>query len=132
MESAIVKASQFIDEVYRKYGLILSLDDVHIGRLDLTADEVRKDSGYVCFYAWMEDVIFYMKAFKGKTVREAKYANVQDVKVTAEYPPHHAFNSAYGMTVWYVIKSDDDIELVEDSRYRRKKKEMAKRRALPA
>lgn len=130
MECAIVKASQFIDAAKKECGFSVDLNDVHIGRLEFASGEVQKDNGYVCFYAFENGKILYIKAFKGKTVRKVKVADARNVEVTAEYPPYHAFSSAYGITVWHVVKHDGDIELVEDSLYRlNKKREMAKQPA---
>lgn len=122
MESAILKASQFMDAAKKEYGFSFNLNDVHIGRLEFSTGEVQKDNGYICFYAFGAGKVWYMKAFKGKTVRKVKVADAQNVKVKVEYPPTHAFNSAYGMTVWHVVEHDNDVELVEDSRYHLRKK----------
>lgn len=123
METVILKASQFIDAAKKEHGINFRLSEIHIGRLEFLAGEAQKDNGYICFYAFGAGKIWYMKAFKGKTVRKVKVAEIENVKVKIEFLPFHAFVSAYESTTWHVVKTQDDIELVETHQYREMKKQ---------
>ena len=123
METAILKASQFIDAAKKEYGINFGLNEIHVGRLEFSAGEAQKDNGYICFYAFGAGKVWYLKAFKGKTVRKVKVAEIENVKVKIEFLPFHAFVSAYENTTWHVVKTQTDIELVETHQYNAMKKQ---------
>lgn len=105
MNTEILTAKQFIDAVLKEHGIEIPLGDVKIGRLFI--DE--RENGYVCFYAFYEGMIYWLKAFKGKTKRVVKFAVAGiDVSVLTEYRPHNAFKSAYGNTTWMVNENDGE------------------------
>ena len=123
METTILKASQFIESAKKECGIEFALSEVHVGRLEFSAGEAQKDNGYICFYAFGAGNIWYMKAFKGKTERKVKALEERNAKVKIEFLPNHAFVSAYGCTTWHVVKTQDDIELIETHQYNAMKKQ---------
>ncbi len=123
MKTEILKASQFIEATKKECGIELSLNEVHVGRLEFSVGEAKKDNGYICFYAFGTGKVWYLKAFKGKTVRKVKAAGIENVKVKIEFLPFHAFVSAYENTTWHVVKTQDDIELIETHQYNAMKKQ---------
>ena len=130
MESVILKASQFIEAAKKECGIEFGLNEVHVGRLEFLTSETQKDNGYICFYAFGAGKVWYLKAFKGKTVRKVKVAEIENVKVKIEFLSFHAFVSAYENTTWHVVFSQTDIELVETHQYNAMKKQ--KSAAQPA
>ncbi|MBQ8630451.1 MAG: hypothetical protein IJ479_01890 [Alphaproteobacteria bacterium] len=130
MESVILKASQFIEAAKKECGIEFGLNEVHVGRLEFLTGETQKDNGYICFYAFGAGKVWYLKAFKGKTVRKVKVTEIKNAKVKIEFLPCHAFVSAYENTTWHVVKTQDDIELIETHQYNAMKKQ--KSAAQPA
>lgn len=66
----ILRASQFISELDKTFGIKVQVSDVHLRRLSFL--HRKKDNGFVCFYAVTEESVYYLKAFCGKTRRQVR------------------------------------------------------------
>lgn len=108
----ITRAVQFVAAL-AGLGKQVNPQDVKIGRLNVNNE---RENGYVCFYASVEDKIYYLKAFKGKTERVVKCGTADEVSVKKEYVPICSFISAYHDTSWKVMKGDEGIYLVEQKK----------------
>ena len=89
------------------------------------APEVIRGTGYSNLVdVWSAGIILYGMVVGSLPFYDQNLSKQLQMVLTqeVEYPPTHAFNSAYGMTVWHVVEHDNDVELVEDSRYHLRKK----------
>ena len=119
----ILAASQFMNAVKEEQGVELALSDIHLGRLEFPHNEdMAKDNGYVCFYAQKGNQLYYLKAFKGKTVREVKKVPIGDVKVKCEFILGHTFVTAYQGTTWRYYEDNNDCRLITEKAYQQAKK----------
>lgn len=117
----IMKASQFIAIVKRDYNINLQKEDVHLGRLNITTtEEASKDSGYVCFYAFLDEYTIYLKAYKGKTERKAKLLFKKHVCPKMEFRLKDSFR-AIDNSLWHFVEVDEDYEIISDLEFKKRK-----------
>lgn len=118
----IICVSQFISIVKRDLGLSIAPEDVRLGRLEFFgAATLQKDSGYVCFYAYVDGNLVYVKAYQGKTERTAKQVSMKLSNSKMEFFVGHSF-LAIDNSLWFYVKSGDDKEIISERAYLERKR----------
>lgn len=143
-QAEILSVSQFIEAAKIEKNIDFTLNEVRLGRLSFHAPKnlegveseealaftelAKKQTGYICFYAIKGEQVYYMKAFKGKTLRRVGQAKLNsEVKESfgSLFRPGNTYRCAYKNTSWRYVFTDDrtDCQLIEEEEYRRLKRE---------